>query len=451
MIDPHLCSLSGLPYTLGSEDLAVSILLILLFLGLNGAFHAAEAAIASLRRTRVSQLLSENSPSAHRLRKLYDSQHQYFAACQIGFQLSRLGIVGVCFLLAPSLAEKLAGASYNAWSLLMALAIIIVPIGLINLLAAELFSRAIAKKKPETWSLRLYRFVVASHLLLLPAAWLVKAVGSPLLRKLGHGELFAPQVITEHELMELVTASGESGELIEDEKDMIHSIFEFTDTVAREVMTPRTDIDAADVDASPAEIVELIRSSGHTRIPVYEESIDRIVGLVHAKDLLQVIANNGTTTTRSIMRPAYSIPETKSLHQLLREFRKGRTQLAIVQDKYGGTSGLVTIEDVVEEIVGDIVDEYDIEEQAFLFLEDGSWLIDGKQHLWDVNDEIGSHFESEEFDTLGGFLFGLFGRQPEKGDQIESNGYQLSVEETDGRRIQKVRLTKIAPVIRETS
>src|SRR5581483_4718858 len=173
------------------------------------------------------------------------------------------------------------------------------------------------------------------------------------------------------------------------------------------------------------------------------------VGIVHAKDLLQAIVEGNGCKISDIARPPYFIPESKSLHELLTEFRRGRTQMAIVQDEYGGTSGLVTIEDVVEEIVGDIVDEYDTEEQPVVRLDDGSWLIQGKLHLWDVNEAIGSHFESEEFDTIGGLLFGMFGRQPEIGDVIDSNGWTLKVVETDGRRVLRINARRNLPVASE--
>lgn len=443
--------LSQLPYSLSTSEAVTAISLIVFFLALNGLLHALEAGIASLRRVRIEALEEQGDSNAQKFKNLYENQQTYFASCQVGFQLARLSIVGVGFLLAPALAERIGGQQYNALMLVFALALIIIPLALLNLLVAELMFRGLGKRAPESWVLKGYPVLQTIRVLFSPAVWVVRGIGSLLMRKLKLGQVFAPQVLTEQELVEMITAKTDQGDLIEDEREMIHSIIEFTDTVAREIMTPRTDINSVEVTADAAELVQMIRETGHSRIPIYEDTIDRILGIVHAKDLLNAISGGNGCEIREIMRPAYFIPESKSLHELLQEFRRGRTQLAIVQDEYGGTSGLVTIEDVVEEIVGDIVDEYDVEEQAVQFLDDGSWLIQGKTHLWDVNAEIGSHFESEEFDTLGGFLFGLFGRQPEAGDFIESNGWTLTVAETDGRRVQTVTLKKNAPVRSESS
>lgn len=434
----HFLAAAGWNVTLTEAGWA--FLLIVGLMLVNALFHAGEAALTGLRRSRVEDMKENNHPAAPRLEHLLSDANSYFATCQVGSQLARVGMITAAVLASPPLAIILSGQNPpGALWMTVAILMMIGIVALMNLAFMELMFRGFGRKKPEVWSGRLYSFLRLMRILLFPFVWVVRVLLASFANRLGIGPLFSPAVITEEQLIEIVAATEESGELMEDEKEMIHSVIEFTDTVAREVMTPRTDIDAVEVNATPLDVAKKIRESGHTRIPIYEGTIDRIVGIVHAKDLLQATLEGKSRTIREIMREPYVIPESKDLHQLLSEFRSGRTQMAIVQDEFGGTAGLVTIEDLVEEIVGEIVDEYDVEEAEIQEVEEGTWLIDGKTHVDDVNDEIGSKFESEEFDTIGGYVFGLFGRQPEKGERIDAGQWELEVADTDGRRVLKVR------------
>lgn len=420
-----------------------AFLLILALMIVNALFHAAEAALTGLRRSRVEDMKEANDPVAPRLEHLLTDVNTYFATCQVGSQLARVGMITAAVLASPPFAIIMSGNNPpGAMWMTLVILIMIGVVALVNLAFMELMFRGIARINPEKWGAQLYSFLRLMRIVLSPIVALVRAVSSWLVNRLGIGPLFSPAVITEEQLIEIVAATEESGELMEDEKEMIHSVIEFTDTVAREVMTPRTDIDAVDVNATPLDVAKKIRETGHTRIPIYSGTIDRIVGIVHAKDLLQSTLEGNGGSIRDIMREPYVIPESKDLHQLLSEFRSGRTQMAIVQDEFGGTAGLVTIEDLVEEIVGEIVDEYDVEEAEIQELEEGVWLIDGRTHVDDVNDEVGSKFESEEFDTIGGYVFGLFGRQPDRGEQIDAGQWELEVADTDGRRVLKVRVKR---------
>jgi CBS domain containing-hemolysin-like protein len=246
----------------------------------------------------------------------------------------------------------------------------------------------------------------------------------------------------ENEIRSLVESGGESGEFEEEETELIHSVFEFKETIAREVMTPRIDVDSASIDINPYDLVELIQTSGHSRIPMFEGTDDEIVGIIHAKDLLVTMLRGKPVNLRSLMRPALYVTENKSIHDLLADMRHFRTQLAVVKDEYGGTSGIVTIEDIIEELVGEIQDEYDNEDPTVSETLNG-FIVEGKTHVDDVNEEIGSNFESEDFDTIGGYVFGLFGRQPKQGEWIDDGTYQFTVTETDGKRIIKVRIEKL--------
>jgi putative hemolysin len=406
---------------------------------LNALYHAAEAAITNIRSARLRDLSEAKDSRAASLQDISSNANTYFAACQIGTHACRVGMYVAGGMTSPWLAQLLTGRpNYGVGTLIGSTVVIVFFIALVNLSFVELFFRGLGRKSPEVWAYRLYSFMKGSSVALAPLVWLVSGISRLFTKRLGINALFSPPIVTEEDLREMVEAGSESGELIEDEKDMIHSIIEFTDTVAREVMTPRTDIDAIEATATVAEVAQLINDSGHTRIPIYQGTIDRIIGVVHAKDVLKCLLDKNGQDLRTIMRPALFIPESKDLHQLLAEFRRARSLMAIVQDEFGGTAGLVTIEDLVEEIVGEIVDEYDVEEPEVQPVGEGEWLVDGRMHVDDVNHEIGSQFESDEFDTLGGYVFGLFGRQPSKGEAIEVDDWDLGVAETDGRRVMRV-------------
>ncbi|MFN7017163.1 MAG: hemolysin family protein, partial [Fimbriimonadales bacterium] len=265
-----------------------------------------------------------------------------------------------------------------------------------------------------------------------------------ILRLFGIQMMRLAPIVSEEELRVLVEAGEEQGVIEEQEKEMIQSIFEFTDTIAREVMTPRVDIKAVPAHATGQEIIKLVRETGHTRIPVYEGSLDNILGVVHAKDLLRFCETGGKFSLHEVMRPAFFVPESKRVVDLLQEMRRQRVHMAILQDEYGGTSGLVTLEDLVEEIVGEIQDEYDVEpEPEVETLPDGSLLIDAKLHLDDASELLSVALESEEFDTLGGYVFGQLGHQPTEGETVRVDGWELRVHAIEGHRIRTVHAVRV--------
>ena len=414
---------------------AISVFAILVF---NALLNLGEAALSGLRMNRVREFIENKDIRGERLQAIHSSYATYYATCRVGEHLCRVGIYTLTALASPWVTAKIAPLEPGfGWVVGVGMACVFL-IAVLNLAFVEAPFSGIARKSPEVWAVRLAPLLFVLRIILAPAVWIVAGLAGFLTKRLQIGPLFSTPIVTEEDLKEMVEASGASGELIEDEKDMIHSIIEFTDTIAREVMTPRTDIDACDVTSSASDVAKLIDETGHTRIPIYQGSLDRIVGVIHAKDLLQSILNGNGRDIREIIRPPVFVPESKDLHGLLQQFRRERSLMAIVQDEFGGTAGLVTMEDVVEEIVGQIVDEYDVEEPEVQPMGEAVWLIDGKMNLDDVNDEIGSDFQSEEFDTLGGYVFGLCGKQPSEGDSVEDEEWNLKVASTDGRRILKV-------------
>lgn len=250
--------------------------------------------------------------------------------------------------------------------------------------------------------------------------------------------------ITEEQVNDFIEASEEEGLVNEEESEMIRSIFALGATVVREIMVPRTNMACIAVDATMCELLETIISCGHSRIPVYEQTIDNIIGLIYAKDLLKHWGKDpDSLQLRTIMRMPFFIPETKDLEELLQEFKRKRVHLAIVIDEYGGTSGLVTIEDLLEEIVGDIQDEYDTEEALYVVNEDGSITADARMPVEELEEFFSVAIERDKFDSVGGLIFHLTGEIPASGDEIEGNGLLLKIMEADERKIKKVIISKI--------
>ena len=260
------------------------------------------------------------------------------------------------------------------------------------------------------------------------------------------------RVLTEKELQAIIVESEEEGIINEGEGEMLHSIFEFGETIVREIMVPRTDMVSCPTTATLDQLLHAIITSGHSRIPVFEGSNDRIVGVIYAKDLLRFWGRpeEAVRITR-VMRTPYFIPETKNIEELLQEFRSKRVHMAIAIDEYGGTSGLITIEDLLEEIVGDIQDEYDLEEEWLQKEGEDTIVVDGRLNI----EELEEHFEitipRDKFDTVGGYLFNLFGHIPAEGEEIQDGDLLLKVIESDPRKIRKVRIRRTIPVLETES
>jgi len=259
-------------------------------------------------------------------------------------------------------------------------------------------------------------------------------------------------LVSEEELLSIVDVGEEKGTLLKDEKEMIHSIFEFGETTVREIMVPRIDMICIPTDTDFDTLLDLINKHLHSRIPLFKEKVDNIIGIIFAKDLLPFATQKNADSREKInleklARPAYFVPEQKKIDELLREFQEQRIHMAIVVDEYGGTAGLVTLEDIIEEIVGEIQDEHDIEPPQYQKVNDNEYIVAGSMDLEELNEELRLDLPTEEgVETIGGFLFGLFGSVPKDQDSIQYQDYRFTVEKIHKRRIQNVRITKLPPV-----
>lgn len=253
------------------------------------------------------------------------------------------------------------------------------------------------------------------------------------------------RALTGEELQTIIEESEADGLINEDEGEMLHSIFEFGDTIVREVMVTRTDMVACPASARLSELLDVIIASGHSRIPIFEGTIDRIVGVIYAKDLLRHWGkSDDELPVTTVMRTPFFVPETKGVEELLQDFRQKRVHMALAIDEYGGISGLITIEDLIEEIVGDIQDEYDAEEEWLIHEEDGSVIVDGRLGINDLEEHFDIELPSGNVDTVGGYLVSLFGHVPANGDEICDHGLMLTVLAADPRRVRRIRIRRSA-------
>jgi CBS domain containing-hemolysin-like protein len=438
---------------------STQLVLILVLLAVNAFCVAAEFSLIAARRTRIDQLAREGDAGARRALPRLAHADQLALVAQLGSSAASLllGYV-VTSALIPWFIHGISlpgGAGLAPWA---AAVVALTLVACAHLVLAEQVPKIVGTHRAEFVAIRL-ALPVLEFLSwpLRPVIWALSSAVRGVVRLVGIAAPgYHPLVHTPEEIRLLVAHSHEQGVVEEDEREMIHGVFEFSETVAREVMTPRTDIVAIPVECTLDDLVEAAVQEGHSRIPVYEGSIDSIVGIVLVKDLLPLAMRAGRDEdrgfdVRSIMREPYFVPDTKPVDDILAEFRQQGLHIAVVLDEFGGTYGVVTLEDLLEEIVGEINDEYDVAEPAFSSTPEGDVLIDGGTAISEVNERFGTALPESDFDTIAGFVFGALGRVPALGDVVAVPGsdgaLQLQVEEVDERRIACLRLTRTAPAL----
>jgi putative hemolysin len=420
------------------------LLVIVVLTVLEGFFVSAEISIISIRRSRLDQLSEDGNRRARRVRRLKDEPGRFLAVVQLGltvlgFFASAYAAVNISTEFAkflhtfPAIGEGASG---------LALLIVTVLLALFTIVFGELVPKSIGLAYAERLSMLVAGPVEWIARLLGPLVWFLTRLTSAITKLLGVS-MSSDAQMTAEELKLIVERGGEQGILEAEEEQMINAVIELGDRRLHEVMVPRIAIVALPVTATLDEAIDLIVEEGHSRVPVYEESIDGVIGIVYAKDLLPVlkVGSNARPTVRALLRTPLFVPESMSIDDLLHEFQRRKVHIAIVLDEYGGTAGLLTIEDLLEEIVGEIQDEYDVEEPMIERLSPDEVRIDGRVDV----DELGEIFEiplaledADEYDTVGGLIFHRLAKVPKPGDEVRLNGLKLTVETTDGRRVGKV-------------
>jgi len=425
-----------------SSSYALIGLILLTFL--NAFFTLAETALSAARHARLQDLIDEGGPdagAAASAQQLLRQPTRVVATVQVGITLAAFAVAAIgASVLAPDFAYAVS-PRVSSHPVRFAVVSLTFLSALFTIVVGEIVPRSIALRRPEETALRIAGPLRGFMLLLNPLASVALSVSNLLIRPFGLTATFAAPMITEEELRATLEASAQSGAIEEDEKEIIRNVISFGDTDVRQVMTPRIDIKAIDVGAGLPPLLDLIVESGHSRIPVYEGSVDNVVGIVHAKDLLPALARGERTLDlHPLMRLPLVVPENRRIDDLLDEFRRSNVQMAIIQDEYGGTAGLVTVEDLLEELVGEIQDEYDREDAQFQTLEPGVYRVGARMAIDDLNDLLDLDLPHDDFDTIGGFVFGQFGRQPGTGESVEYENLEFIVEKTDGRRVDEIKL-----------
>ena len=412
----------------------------------NGFFSGSEIAVLSMRRSRIDALIAEGRKSAKRLKDLQSNMDGFLATVQIGVTVggTLAGVLGG-YLASLHVEPWLAKTVIAAWIPVPLAATLIVggAIVYVELIVGELVPKAMAIRFTDTvamlvagplwWLARFARGVVA----VLTAStrgvlWIFR------LRDIGHHLL-----VSEEEIKHMVTEGRHQGVLDQTEEELIHSVFEFSETPVKKVMVPRPKIFALDVGSAPGEVEHLIVEGGYTRIPVYDDTPDNVIGLVYIKDVLRLLERRQPVVLRKILHPVHFVPETKKVGELLKELQKRRTHMALVIDEHGSLVGLVTLEDLLEEIVGEIQDEYDWEERPVERLRDGSLVVDGTLSAEDLRTSYQIPIpESAEFETVAGFLLESLGTVPRGGEFVDLGGHRLTVVDVERNRISKVKLDR---------
>ena len=423
---------------------AGEILFLIVLTLFEGFFVAAEIALVSIRRSRVEQLVEEGRPGARRVRRLIQNPGRFLAVSQLG--LTFIGFLASAFAaisLSEGLSRVLVSAGIDAGTADgLALLIVTVILALFTIVFAELVPKSLALANPERFALVLSGPLDVLGRVLGPVVALLTGITQAVTGALGVG-VNAEAQITAEELRLIVERGGEQGILEAEEEQMINAVIELGDRRLHEVMVPRTAIVGLRAVATFDEAIDLIIEEGHSRVPVYEDSIDEVIGILYAKDLLPFLKTDADARPilRGLLRTPVFVPESMSIDDLLHEFQRRKVHIAIVLDEYGGVAGLVTIEDLLEEIVGEIQDEYDVEEPLVERIDDDRARIDGRASIDDMLDlfELKLQLEDEdEYDTIGGLVYHRVGGVPQPGDEVQVDGLRLTVETTDGRRVGKV-------------
>ncbi|MFZ5919370.1 MAG: hemolysin family protein [Chloroflexota bacterium] len=432
-----------------------NLLLLALFILLNAFFAATETALSHLSRSRLRQLAGEGIRWAGLAERLADESLPLLTTVYLGTILAQFAAAALAVvLLGPPLSEWIAGfASLASLADFLSILFIVLILALITVMLGQLLPMSLALRDPEGVALRLVPIFAVIYALLSPVVRGLTRL-APLARTLSGGEHpgVGVPLVTEERIKEWVDAGEEGGVIEEDEKEMIFSIFEFGDTLAREIMVPRIDVTALDVMSPLDAAVELVLQKGFSRIPVYRDTIDNVLGLLYAKDLLRHLKEGaGQDGLESLLRPAYFVPESKELDELLQELQKNKIHMAIVVDEYGGMAGVVTIEDIIEEIVGEIQDEYDSEEPFAQLVSDTEAVLNARIDLDDLNKLLGVSLPTDEADTLGGLIYNCLGKVPAVGDTVRIGDLCLEVMSVLGRRIKVVRIVRLAPDLPQTN
>lgn len=387
-----------------------------------------ETALMSLSKIRIRHMVEEGVKGAKLVEKLTEDPNRLLGAILIGNNVVNIGASALATTIATNIfASAGAGIATGVMTILV-------------LIFGEITPKSIAKQKSEKVALKVSKIINIIVKILKPFIGIFTAISSIFIRLFGGDPKASEPFITEEELRTMVGVSEEEGVLEDVEKEMIFNVFDFADAHVKDVMVQRVDVIAVDIDASYEEVLDVIKTEQFSRIPVYNQTIDDIVGILNVKDLIMAEKSSKPFKVADYMREPYYTFEFKKIKELFSEMKKTRNHISVVLDEYGGTVGIVTIEDLIEEVFGEIEDEYDDYEKEIEVIKEDEFVVDGSARLDDISELIGVNMESEEFDSVGGLVIGELGRFPEQNEEVQLNSIRFVVEEVDKNRIKKVRI-----------
>jgi len=414
---------------------------------LNAFFVGAEYGLVTARRSRIQELENRGNRSAHQVLKIVSQPPRFIAAMQLGVTLTSLAIGAVG---EPLLSHWLDPVLATTLAVLLAFLVIT----FLHVVIGELVPKGLALGNPERIALAVSTPVRGFFVLMAPLIWILQRSTEWILGLLGQQPPGAEGLVhSEAELKILVSESTERGEIEEQEQEMLYKVFDFADKEVADVMVPRPEVVALSVELPPEQALAAVMDSPHTRYPAYRGSLDEIVGVLHVRDLFSALNDRGIADVAidDLLRPAYVVPETKDLASLLADFRRTKNHLAVVVDEYGGMQGIVTLEDLLEEIVGEIEDEFDLPDESVERVDENTVRVHGTFPVDDFNEQFDVSLPVEDYHSLGGFVFGLLGRAPEAGDEAAWDGLRFRVLEVEGTRIERLDVEWTAPPADETA
>ncbi len=428
------------------------ILLVILLVLLNGFFVASEFALVGVRKTRISELANKGNAAAKLVQNAIENLDTYISATQLGITLASLGLgwIGepaIARFLEPFFQNFSTGITAFIATHTFAVIIAFSFITFLHIVLGELAPKTIALQRAESTSLLLIIPLTAFVTIFKPFIWVLNEAGNVVVKSIGLKPPSGHQLVhSEEEIKMILSQSEESGVIEERETEMVYNVFKLGDTAVKQIMIPRTDIISFNVSTPIKELIGRIKKHPHSRFPVYENSIDTIIGFIHVKDIYQKVLRNELDKKLSeldIIRQIISVPESKKVDDVLLEMRKRRIHIAIVDDEYGGTAGLITLEDVIESVIGEIQDEFEKPLKDIVRRTNGVYVIDALTSIEKVQERFKLPLKGQGFTTIGGLVFGLLGHEPRVGDQVQIGGIILKVEEIDGKRIKTISLKKV--------
>lgn len=411
------------------ESYTWQLILLVILLVMSGFFSMSETALMALSKIRIRHMVDEGVKGAKLVEKLSEDPSKLLGAILIGNNIVNIGASA----LATSIAVKAIGES--------GVGLVTIIMTILVLIFGEITPKSIAKQKSEEVALKVSKPINLVVKLFKPFIYVFTAISGVFIKILGGDPKATEPFITEEELKTMVGVSEEEGVLENVEKEMIFNVFGFADAQVKDVMVQRVDVVAVDINATYDEVINIIKVEQFSRIPVYNQNIDDVIGILNVKDLIIASQNEEDFKVSDYMREPYYTFEFKKVTELFKEMKKSRNHMAVVLDEYGGNVGIVTIEDLIEEVVGEIEDEYDDEQDSdIIVIKEDEYIVDGSARLDHIGDLIGVSMESEEFDSIGGLIIGELGRFPERNEEVKVNSIRFVVEEIDKNRIKKVRI-----------